>query len=110
MPKQCPVCAKTLTPNLAGRAKRYCSNACRDSARRAFNFQLLGRTRPEPRNDSKNPHGSRTFLLENPGRASGIAGPKHVIDIELGGLDWREKYPNGTMVAQLKPPALKGTA
>jgi hypothetical protein len=84
--QQCTACGKLLTRHLRGRQKKFCSAACRDEARRAINFAILGRTRPEPRNTAKNPCGTGAFLRENRGRASGIVGPRHVLEVECGGF------------------------
>jgi hypothetical protein len=105
--QQCDACGKPLARNLKGRRKRFCSDACRDSARRANNFAVLG-CRREPRNDSKTPCGTAASFVEKRGRASGITGPKHVIDIELGGLVWIED--GVALVAHIKPPALIRTS
>jgi hypothetical protein len=45
----CTVCAGAITPKRASRRQKYCSYACRDEARRARNFEILGRTRGIPR-------------------------------------------------------------
>jgi hypothetical protein len=111
---QCGTCGKPITRNLQGRPKRFCSTHCRNqarSARKAIQRFKNGARYPhsgEPRNDSKGACGTGTFCTEKSGRPPDIAAPKRVIDIELGGLVWRADPEGGcTLVAQLRPPALR---
>jgi hypothetical protein len=47
----CAVCGEAITPKRGSRRQRYCSDRCRDDARRARNFEISGRTRyPTTRN------------------------------------------------------------
>jgi hypothetical protein len=61
----CPVCHEPFRRNLTGRAKRFCSDACRDSARRdkkavqRFKNDARYPYGGEPRNDAKSACGPR---------------------------------------------------
>jgi hypothetical protein len=106
---RCPVCGVPFTRSLVGRRKRFCSDRCRDEARRAFNFSVLGRCRGEPRNDAKGACAARGKTGPTSGRPPDICGPRHVIEAELeGALTWSEDPPgSGRYVAQLQPRALR---
>jgi hypothetical protein len=105
---RCPICGEPFTRNTSGRRKRFCSDRCRDEARRARNFSVLGRCRGEPRNRAKSPCGTCTFFIENRGRAShGIVGPRYVIEVEIERAhSWTVEL-SGYAVAQPRKPALR---
>jgi hypothetical protein len=113
--QRCRACGKEFTRKLTGRRKRYCNDHCRNQAHRAQQcaersngkpVQRLQRNDRKPvqrlkngahyphealqRNDVKSPCGTGTFLADFAGRGSGIHGPRHVIEAEIGGRNWAE--------------------
>jgi hypothetical protein len=62
-----------------------------------------------PRNDEKSACGTGTVFRENRGRASGIVGPRDVIEAEIdAALNWTQDPPGGSVyVAQLQPRAVR---
>lgn len=112
----CPVCHEPFRRNLTGRAKRFCSDACRDSARRdkkavqRFKNDARYPYGGEPRNDAKSACGPRGNFQKNGGRPPDIHGPRRVIDIEIGGGHiWHEVVSvDGvrSTVTQIRPAAL----
>ena len=92
----CANCGKRLDPQTkrAGRPQRFCSDKCRDEARRARNFAAFGATRRgrsrKPRNVQNNHAASKACRSNSGDRASGVCGPVRVISRELfAGLTWR---------------------
>jgi hypothetical protein len=101
----CPVCGEPFTRSLAGRKRKFCSDACRQEARRTISFSVLSHCPGLSRNDAKSDCGTGTFSLENRGRGSGgIVGPRNVIAIEIdAALTWTPLVPGGAiLVAQLR--------
>ena len=45
----CESCGKTISPKRGSRRQQYCGARCRENARRARNFEIMGRTSPAPR-------------------------------------------------------------
>ena len=108
--QQCDACGQPFARNLAGRQKKFCSDACRDKARRAINFSVSGRTRPEPRNDSRSACGTGANFGRNAGR--GIVGPQCAVSAEvLNAHAWRpltaEDGECAGWCAYLRPRALR---
>ncbi len=95
---KCPICAAPLSRKLIGRRKKFCSDRCRDQARRfretAADAFKKGPRYPcsiLPRNDERNACGTGTFEAGNHGRAPAISGPRNVIEAEvIAGFEWRE--------------------
>jgi hypothetical protein len=61
------------------------------------------------RNDAKSPCGTGTFLADFAGRGSGIHGPRHVIEAEIGGRNWTEVFSADgvrSVVTRIRPAAL----
>jgi hypothetical protein len=100
----CTNCGAAIIPKRASRRQRYCSYKCRDEARRARNFAISATTRRGspliPRPVQNNSVGSRSCEADFHDRASGIVGPRAVIEVEiLGGRKWREVLsPDGVRV------------
>ncbi len=95
---KCPICAAPLSRKLIGRRKKFCSDRCRDQARRlretAVQRLKKGARYPcsrVPRNDERNACATGTFEGENRDRAPAISGPRNVIEAEvIAGFEWRE--------------------
>jgi hypothetical protein len=107
--QRCGACGKEFARNLTGRRKRYCSAGCRLEAHRAFKFSISGHDTRVKRNDAKSPCGPRGNSGENRGRGSGIHGPRHVIEAEIGGGNWAEVFSADgvrSFVTQIRPAAL----
>jgi hypothetical protein len=82
-PVNCKVCGQQVPRRRIGRARKYCSDKCRDAARRGRNFRGFGSTRyPSeaiPRNVENSSFTSNHCKGENRGRA-----PLNI----LGGSPW----------------------
>jgi hypothetical protein len=122
-PQRCRACAKEFALNLTGRRKRYCNDNCRNQAHRAQHCAEQSNRKPVQRlkngarypheglqrNDAKSPCGTDTFLADFAGRGSGIRGPRHVIEAEIGGRSWTEEISAAGVrshVTQIRPAAL----
>jgi predicted nucleic acid-binding Zn ribbon protein len=108
----CPVCGHPVPRWLIGRRKRFCSDACRDEARRARNFSILGRGSGVPRN-AGNPHIiSTTYSPVFVGRGSVDPQLWHaIVEVEVfADRDWMEVVSTDNvtcLVAMLRPRALR---
>lgn len=119
----CAVCGNELTRNLIGRHKKFCSDHCRVEAHRTKHVGRLpnrnvlqrlknGARYPHSglqRNDAKSACSTGTFLADFAGRGSGIHGPRHVIEAEIGGRNWVEVFSADgvrSYVTQIRPAAL----
>ena len=105
----CEHCGGAFARCLTGRPKRFCSDACRDSARRDRNavqrFKNGARYTHsgEPRNDEKSACGTASNFAENQGRGSGINAPARVIETEIGGRNWIEIFSTDGVRSFVRP-------
>jgi hypothetical protein len=80
--RRCPVCNKTINVKTTGRTRRFCSDTCRELARRDRNFHGFGVTRPVGSAMPRNPEISSTnsaacggTLADRAPRFRVVAGP-----------------------------------
>ena len=102
--RQCRTCGKEFRANLTGRRKTYCSDRCRLEAHRTNKISFLGHGGGLQRNDEKNPCTTGTFLTGFAGRGSGIEGPRHVIEAEIGGRNWIQILSADGVRSFVRPP------
>jgi hypothetical protein len=103
------MCGRTVTRH--SRQQRYCSDRCRDFARRenkartANKNSVLGEDTGKPTNPPKKLNGFNELQAAKSGSTPRIHAPRRVIERELfAGRDWREEVsPDGVtvQVAQL---------
>jgi hypothetical protein len=83
----CAVCGKSLKPNRTGRPRCYCSDRCRDEARRGRDYaSFVGCRYPNeeiPQNADNNAARSMTCEGHFGDQAHGIIGPAGVIAVEV---------------------------
>ena len=103
-PVRCEACGRTVARR--SRQQKYCSDRCRDFARRennartAFKNPVVGQDTGRVTNPPKKSNGFNGLHGANPGPTPRIYGPRRVIDVELfGGRDWHEESsPDGVTV------------
>ena len=114
----CQRCGEAFARCLTGRPKRFCSDACRDSARRdrkvvqRFKNGARYPYSGEPRNDAKSACGTSTFSPENRGRGSVDKTLwRSIVELEVfAGRDWSEVVSTdgvACQVATLRSRALR---
>jgi hypothetical protein len=111
---RCAACGGVFfAPATTGR-RRFCSDRCRDAARRQRNHELFGVARGRRRGSSGVPRISKNNRVFSKGckadfggRGSGITGPASVIEAEvMAGRSWRQvQSPDGVTcwVAAVNP-------
>jgi hypothetical protein len=109
-PVRCEACGRTVIRR--SRQQRFCSDRCRDFARRennartAFKNPVAGTGTGKPTNPPKKSNGANGLHAAKPESTPRIYGPRRVIERELfGGRDWHEEVsPDGVVsqVAQLR--------
>ena len=112
-PVRCDACGRTVVR--CSRQQRFCSDRCRDFARRennaptAFKNPVVGEDTGKPTNPTKKLNGFNGLRGAKSGSTPRIFGPRQVIERELfGGRDWHEEVsPHGvvTQVARLRRSA-----
>jgi endogenous inhibitor of DNA gyrase (YacG/DUF329 family) len=110
VPVKCAACGRSVLRQ--SRQQKFCSDRCRDFARRekngrtAIKKSIVGQDTRKPTNPPKTLTDSMACGQGNRGRASRIYGPRHVIERELiAGRDWSPVVsPDGVrcMVAPLR--------
>lgn len=90
----CLVCSSPLHPKRGSRRQKFCSYRCRDEARRARNYAVLGGVRRGsqgiPRSVENNADNSNACNGHFGDRASHICGPARVIEREVfARWNWR---------------------
>ena len=103
-PVKCEACGRSVTRH--SRQQRYCSDRCRDFARRenngrtAIKNSVLGLDTRKPTNPPKKVNGFNGLQAAKSGSTPRIHGPRHVIERELiAGCDWHEEIsPDGVVV------------
>jgi len=109
-PVRCEACGRTVIRR--SRQQRFCSDRCRDFARRennartAFKTPTVGQDTGKPTNPPKKSNGINGLQAAKSGSTPRIHGPRRVIERELlGGRDWHEESsPDGVIarVARLR--------
>ena len=112
-PVRCEACGRTVMRR--SRQQRFCSDRCRDFARRennastAFKNPVVGEDTGKPTNPPKKSSGVNGLHGAKSGSTPRIFGPRQVIERELfGGREWHEEVsPHGvvTQVARLRRSA-----
>jgi len=103
-PVKCAMCGRTVTRR--SRQQKYCSDRCRDFARRENNDRttiknsVLGQDTRKPTNPLKKLNGFNGLQAAKSGSIPRIYGPRQVIERELfAGCDWHEEVsPDGVVV------------
>ena len=84
--RRCPTCNTPLNKNPTGRPRKFCSDTCRDLARREANFRDSRATRPSgsamPRNPKKT--SSNSAICEGTLADRGSAAKAPIVTIGLG--------------------------
>jgi hypothetical protein len=103
-PVKCAMCGRTVTRR--SRQQKYCSDRCRDFARRENNARtaiknpVVVADTAEPTNPPKKSNGFNSLRAAKSGSTPAIYAPREVISRELfAGRDWREEVsPDGVVV------------
>jgi predicted nucleic acid-binding Zn ribbon protein len=105
-PVRCAVCGRTVMRR--SRQQRYCSDRCRDFARReknartAFKNPIVGQHTGKPTNPPKKSHRFNSLPAAKSGATPAIYAPREVISREIiAGRDWREEISPDGVVAQV---------
>jgi len=111
----CSNCGAPLNPKRGSRRQLYCSNRCRDEARRTRNFAVSGATRRGspaiPRSVENRPLVSTSCKNGFAGRTPSIIGPQIVIETEIiAGRIWRSVVSPDGVCCEVTQRAIHGGA
>jgi hypothetical protein len=107
-PVRCEACGRTVARR--SRQQRFCSDRCRDSARRennartAFKNPVEGQDTGKPTNPPKKSNGFNGLQAAKSGSNPRIFGPRRVVECELiAGLDWTAVVSPDGVVCMVAP-------
>ena len=107
-PVRCEVCDRTVVRR--SRQQRFCSDRCRDFARRenkartAFKNPVAGQDTGKPTNPPKKSNGFNGLQAAKSGSNPRIFGPRDVIEAELfAGRDWIPRESADSVVCMVAP-------